>query len=69
MADTKKNADLGQAEVQALTDEAEKKGFFGIAADPTPRENYTLAGVTTGKPTPETDAKAAAAAREAVADL
>lgn len=48
-------ADAGQAEVQAVVDEAEKKGYFGTSPDDTPRENYTVAGVTSGKPTPETD--------------
>lgn len=58
MAETKKtNAadDLGAAEVQARFDEAAKKGYFGESPDKTPPENYTLAGVTSGKPTPETD--------------
>lgn len=45
--------DLGQAEVQAKFDEAEAKGYFGEAPDKTPNENYTLKGVTSGKPTPE----------------
>jgi hypothetical protein len=47
--------DLGQAEVQAKFDEAADKGFFGHTPDSTPNENYTLAGVTSGKPTPETE--------------
>ena len=45
MAD-KKVADSGEAEVQAKVDEAEDKGFYGEAVDETPRENYTVAGVT-----------------------
>lgn len=45
--------DLGQAEVQAKFDEANEKGYFGHTPDETPNENYTLAGVTSGKPTPE----------------
>lgn len=45
--------DLGQAEVQAKFDEAAEKGYFGYAPDDTPNENYTLKGVTSGKPTPE----------------
>lgn len=55
MATEKKSADAGQAEVQAKFDEAEEKGFFGEGVDETPRENYTLKGVTSGKSTPETD--------------
>ena len=49
--------DAGQAEVQAKFDEAEKKGYFGEVPDETPNENYTLKGVTSGKPTPETNRK------------
>lgn len=53
---TKKNSeDAGQAEVQAKFDEANDKGYFGTTPDETPNENYTLQGVTSGKPTPETD--------------
>ena len=51
----KKSDDAGQAEVQARFDEAEAKGYFGESPDKTPPENYTLKGVTSGKPTPETD--------------
>lgn len=60
---TKKDA--GEAEVQQNVDAENDKGFRGAKVDPTPNENYTVAGVTSGKPTPETDAKAAADAREA----
>lgn len=59
-----KKDDAGAAEVQAKVDEAQAQGFEGHRVDPTPLENYTLAGVTSGKPTPETDEKAAAKARE-----
>lgn len=45
----------GSAKVQ-------EQGFIGVTADPTPNENYTVAGVTSGKPTPETDQAAADAA-------
>jgi hypothetical protein len=56
MATEKKTtADAGQAEVQAKFDEANEKGYFGTSPDKTPPENYTLAGVTSGKPTPETE--------------
>lgn len=52
----KKNADdAGQDEVQRKFDEAAEKGYFGKSPDSTPRENYTLQGVTSGKPTPETE--------------
>jgi hypothetical protein len=62
-------SDAGQAEVQAAVDQENKQGFVGVGVDPTPNENYTVAGVTAGKPTPETDPKAAAAAREHAASL
>jgi hypothetical protein len=48
-----KARDAGQAEVQARSDEATKKGYFGNTPDNTPNENYTLAGVIADKPTPE----------------
>lgn len=47
--------DLGAAEVQEHFDEANEKGYFGTVPDETPNENYTLAGVNSGKPTPETE--------------
>src|SRR4051812_6257363 len=40
------------------------QGFRGVEVDPTPNEAYTLAGVTSGQPTPETDGDAALQARE-----
>ncbi|MEQ7847727.1 hypothetical protein [Nocardioides kribbensis] len=53
---TKKTADdLGASEVQAKFDEANAKGYFGECPDETPLENYTLAGVVKGLPTPETE--------------
>lgn len=45
--------DLGADEVQQKFDEANEKGYFGTVPDETPNENYTLQGVTSGKPTPE----------------
>jgi hypothetical protein len=52
----KQNADDGgAAQVQAVFDEANDKGYFGELADETPFDNYTLQGVTSGKPTPETE--------------
>ncbi len=50
----KSHDDGGLADVQAKVDEATKQGFEGEAVDETPRENYTVSGVTAGKPTPET---------------
>lgn len=52
--------DEASAAVQADFDAAAEKGYFGVSPDPTPRENYTVAGVVAGKPTPETDEQAKA---------
>ena len=46
--------DGGAAEVQAQLDKENEKGYRGVRTDETPLENYTVAGVTSGKPTPET---------------
>jgi len=51
--------------MQEAADRAADQGFIGTRIDPTPNEHYTVAGVTSGKPTPETDEAAAKAAREA----
>lgn len=45
--------DTGEAEVQARVDAEQAAGFRGIETDPTPNENYTVAG--NDLPTPETD--------------
>ncbi len=45
----------GAAEVQSAMDKATQQGFIGVETDDTPNENYTIAGVTSGAPTPETD--------------
>lgn len=51
---TKKKADdLGAHEVQEKVDEAEAKGHLGEVPDETPNEAYTVKGVTSGMPTPE----------------
>lgn len=63
--DKKSGGDLGSAEVQKKSDVETAQGFAGVETDPTPNENYTVAGVTSGAPTPETDHDAAAEAREA----
>lgn len=46
------SADAGESAAIAL-DEPADKGYLGESPDKTPREHYTLAGVTAGKPTPE----------------
>lgn len=43
---------------------AQEVGFLGYEVDPTDDSHYSVAGVLAGKPTPETDEKAAAAAKE-----
>lgn len=53
--ESKAASEVGADEVQAKFDDANSKGFFGEQVDSTPRENYTLGGVTSGKPTPESD--------------
>lgn len=50
--------DLGQEEVEKNLQEEQDKGYRGNKIDPTPNSHYTVAGVTSGKPTPETDEKA-----------
>lgn len=45
----------GSDQVQARIDEENEHGLRGVKVDPTPNENYTVAGVTSGAPTPETD--------------
>lgn len=52
--------------LEAEVDELADQGYFGTTPDPTPNDNYTVAGVTSDKPTPETDEKLAAEARRAV---
>ena len=38
--------EVGADQAQAAFDEANEKGFFGEQVDETPRENFTLRGVT-----------------------
>lgn len=58
----KKGGELGGKEVQAKMDEETEQGYRGFVPDPTPNANYTVAGVTSGAPTPENNPKAAAEA-------
>lgn len=70
MSDTEKkqsqktaaSTDAGADQVQQAFDKANEQGYFGITTDPTPDENYTLAGQGKGAKTPETDADLADAA-------
>lgn len=58
-------SDAGRDQAQARMDVINDQGFRGVAVDPTPNENYTVAGVTSGAPTPETDVDLEAEARGA----
>lgn len=60
------NDDAGSKQVQEMFDQEHEQGFRGTEVDPTPNENYTLQGVASDKPTPETDEKAARGARAAL---
>jgi hypothetical protein len=55
-------------EVQAAVNAETEQGFRGLEVDPTPNENYTVAGQAAGAPTPETDPGAAEAARKAAVE-
>lgn len=56
---TTASGDAGETEVQEKFDEINEQGFIGTKVDPTENEAYTVAGVTSGMPTPETNADAA----------
>jgi len=62
MADTKNDP---IKPVEDAVKAADEKGFIGRDTDPTPNANYTLKGVTSGAPTPETDDKQAEKVRTA----
>lgn len=57
-----RTGDLGAAQVQAKIEREQAQGYRGVVADPTPNSAYSIAGVTGGEPTPETDDAAADAA-------
>jgi hypothetical protein len=64
--DPEKVADQAVEEVQATVDAENEQGFIGQQVDPTDRANYTVGGVTSEAPTPETDEGAAEEARKEV---
>ena len=70
-SDTTKDTTRSSAKGTPLTaiedrlEQEQKQGFRGTEVDPTPNENYTVAGVTSGAPTPETDVDSANTARQA----
>ena len=61
--------DAGIRELQQQFDKETAQGFAGVEVDPTPNENYTLKGVASGAPTPETDAEARKTARAAADEI
>jgi hypothetical protein len=65
--DPEQVADQAVEEVQATVDAENEQGFIGQQVDPTDRANYTVGGVTSEAPTPETDEGAAEEARKSVA--
>lgn len=66
--DDEATVETTHAEAQEAMDAEHEKGYRGVAVDPTPNENYTLAGVTSGKPTPETDPEHARKVRAELED-
>lgn len=54
MATNKQKDKAPEKEVQEVIDKEVEQGFRGVEVDETPNENYTVSGVTSGKPTPET---------------
>jgi hypothetical protein len=65
-ADAAQAVEKASQKVTETVDKETAQGYRGTVTDPTPNENYTVAGVTSGKPTPENDPKAAEAARAAI---
>ena len=59
------NSALGGDQVQARVDKEQEAGQRGVKVDPTPNSAYTVAGVTSGEPTPETDQSVRDEARSA----
>lgn len=62
-------AEAMTAPVQEAADRDAEQGYAGIEVDPTPNRNYTVEGVTSGAPTPETDAETRAAAEAHAAEV
>lgn len=57
--------DGGVAQAAAKMDAETDAGYSGTVPDPTPNHAYSVAGVTAGEPTPETDQGAYDAAQAA----
>lgn len=62
-------ADRSTGDVQQQVDQDEARGLRGVEVDPTPNDAYSVKGVTSGAPTPETDDQAYEAAQKAQADI
>jgi hypothetical protein len=62
--ETEQPTDAHTDEVQAKVDEETSQGFRGVEVDATPNDAYTVSGVTSGAPTPETDKDTARKATE-----
>jgi hypothetical protein len=61
---TTSTATAVKSSTEAITADERAQGFRGTGVDSTPNEHYTVAGVTSGKPTPETDHAQAKKVRE-----
>lgn len=68
-ADAEKADSSVAAGPQAVIDKETEQGFRGVEVDSTPNEAYTLAGVTSGMPTPETDPEQAEQVRKDQKDV
>jgi hypothetical protein len=64
--DGEQPTDAVTEEVQAKVDEETEKGFRGTEVDPVDNRNYTVEGVTSGAPTPESDADLARQVRSQI---
>jgi hypothetical protein len=61
-----KNEQKAEQAVQEQVDVETEQGFRGVKVDPTDNHAYSVEGVTSGEPTPETDHDAALQAQGAV---
>lgn len=72
-SDTSSDSTTRQTDTAKASTEIDKKinqenaqGFRGVEVDSTPNENYTVQGVTSGAPTPETDVESAKQVRQEI---
>ena len=64
-AEEQAKEEKGDVTTDELMAAEQAKGFVGDETDPTPNENYTVAGQGAGLPVPETDEDLAAEAKAA----